>query len=72
MPLIVKTRIETAKAANRDRVNQEKTVKNYGLEPEFVYISPSNEAEFRQHEEDIAKEAQEKMAEKSKARKGGK
>ena len=75
MPAIVKTRIETAKAAHKERIKngqQERTVVNNGVEAAHVYISPSNDAEFAQHAEDVLKEAREKAEQNSKAGKDGK
>ena len=75
MPAIVKTRIETAKAAHKERLKngqQEKTVVNNGIEAAHVYISPNNDAEFAQHAEDVLKEAKEKADKDSKAGKDGK
>jgi len=73
MPAIVKTRIETAKAANAARIknggNEQQPVeakKETAVEEAYVYISPNNDAEFQQHAEDVAKEANKK------AKKGGK
>ena len=74
MPAIVKTRIETAKAANKARLNKtvsEENVKETAVEEDYVYISPNNDAEFEQHAADIIKEAN-MASEKSKAKKGGK
>ena len=72
MPAIVKTRIETAKAANAARAKnagneqKEKAKKETAVEEAYVYISPNNDAEFQQHAEDVAKEANKE------AKKGGK
>ena len=76
MPAIVKTRIETAKAQNKARLasgeKNERVIRDHGIEKEHVYISPSNDAEFEQHSQDVPKEAQKKMGEKGKSGKDGK
>ena len=72
MPAIVRTRIETAKAANAARLKnanneqpQEAAKKETAVEEAYVYISPNNDAEFEQHAQEVVEEAHE-------ARKGGK
>ena len=77
MPAIVKTRIEIAKAQNKARVakgevKEDKQEEAPKFEAAHVYISPSNDAEFEQHAEDIMKEANEKKAKDEEAGKGGK
>ena len=77
MPAIVKTRIEIAKAQHKARVakGEDKEAKKEEapkFEAAHVYISPSNDAEFAQHAEDVMKEANEKKAKDEEAGKEGK